>query len=825
MFKSKRLSSAFQRLRAGNDPSPDDPPADPSPSSAPTQALTPQPHPYPTTQPPPEPAPLCAGCQTLLTTPLPPPSSGSPLPRSRHTFSPACPLCPLLLDVYLPGLSARVPLPPHNQPLYIDALLFSLVRHLPSKTGVVVMNGHDGQYGSGREGVAISVRGVSSRVETEVGGGEEGGVVVRGGVERFLGVCKEGEGEGGPVVVNRVGRRWDSEVARGWLARCVEGHEACGRQGGAMLNCAMRMVDLVESGVCRLKGWEEGHVCPDGGGCKGERLAMVDVGPEEVEAEDGGLGYVALSYSWGGTKPAKWTGGGGDGPRGYVMGPSLQDLAPTIRDGMTVAAELGLRYYWVDQYCVDQEDPEHIKAQMRQMRRIYEKADLVVIGAAGDATYGLPGVGGRARTPQREVKAEGVTVREVASLPQGALMKCFWATRGWTFQESFLARRRLAFLNDQMYWECNTQHACEAITVTGGDVVPGYPRMESVNLFGFAATMRLWELDNEGQRIMDERIAKATEGKPKEFSYGQEAPTAPAPLSPEMSAIMDYYSTYLACIQQYSERNLTVGADSINAFIGIIDIFQNQPEYPFHQAWGVPFPVMPQVGPEDRTRFFATALSWSHFSPNDSKQARATEWDDDADRYVFETLATRRPEFPTWTWGGWAGRVDIQAATARARFGLLEHVHCSVQFRDAVDTSRAVGFDDVVEMNVAGGPGEAQPRQLVLTAKAVPPKILLKDGNTETLRIRLDLDGCHEPKRDVDWWQTKMYKGKDVKCVWLGQFNNLGVGLVLARNDKKKSKKDGALWYRLGAFQLAVFWDWTEKMRIDKWDVETFVVE
>lgn len=821
MFKSKRLSSAFQRLRVGNasaetpggDSSTTD--DDPSPSPAHTPHQSPPPTTALTQQ-----GTLCEGCLPLLTTPLPPPSPPSPLPKFRHPFTPTCPLCPLLLDVYLPGLSARVPLPPH-QPLYIDALLFSLVRHLPSKTGVVVMDGHNDQVG--REGVAIAVRGVSARAETEVVGGEEGGVV-RGGVERFLAVCKEGDG-GGPVVVNRVGGKWDAGVARGWLAGCRGGHGGCGRRRGAGLNCEMRMVDLVESGVCRLRGWEEGHECPAQGGCRGERLAMVDVSPEAVEAEDGGFGYVALSYSWGATKPAKWTGGGGDGPRGYVMGPSLGDLAPTIRDGMTVAGELGLRYYWVDQYCVDQEDPEHIKAQMRQMRRIYEKADLVVIGAAGDATYGLPGVGGRARTPQREVKAEGVTVREVASLPQGELMKCFWATRGWTFQESFLARRRLAFLNDQMYWECNTRHACEAITVTGGDGVPGYPRMESVNLFGFAAMMRLWELDNEGQRVMDERIAKATEGKPKEFSYGQEAPTAPAPLSAEMSAIMDYYSTYLACIQQYSERNLTVGADSINAFIGIIDIFQNQPEYPFHQAWGVPFPVMAQVGPEDRTRFFATALSWSHFSPHDSKQARATEWDDDADRYVFETLATRRPEFPTWTWGGWAGRADIQAATARARFGLLEHVHCSVQFRDAVDTSRVVGFDDLVEMNVAGGPGAEQPRQLVLTAKAVPPKILLKDGNTETLRIRLDLDGCHEPKRDVDWWQTKMYKGKDVKCVWLGQFNNLSVGLVLARNDKKKSKKDGPLWYRLGAFQLAVFWDWTEKMRIDKWDVETFVIE
>ncbi|KAK1835766.1 hypothetical protein QBC39DRAFT_367754 [Podospora conica] len=78
----------------------------------------------------------------------------------------------------------------------------------------------------------------------------------------------------------------------------------------------------------------------------------------------------------------------------------------------------------------------------------------------------------------------------------------------------------------------------------------------------------------------------------------------------------------MACIKQYSERNLTVGADSINAFT---DIFQNHPEYPFHQAWGVSFPVTPQIGPDNRTRFFATALSWSHFSPHDSKQAQATE--------------------------------------------------------------------------------------------------------------------------------------------------------------------------------------------------------
>lgn len=103
------------------------------------------------------------------------------------------------------------------------------------------------------------------------------------------------------------------------------------------------------------------------------------------------------------------------------------------------------------------------------MRRIYEKADAALVAAAGeDAKYGLPGMHSQMRTRPQTLKVAGVTVRCVPSLPQMVIKSSVWATRGWTYEEAFLSRRRLVFLDDQVYFECNAAHSCDRISVSPG---------------------------------------------------------------------------------------------------------------------------------------------------------------------------------------------------------------------------------------------------------------------------------------------------------------------------------------------------------------------
>ncbi|KAK4031316.1 hypothetical protein C8A01DRAFT_42220, partial [Parachaetomium inaequale] len=61
---------------------------------------------------------------------------------------------------------------------------------------------------------------------------------------------------------------------------------------------------------------------------------------------------------------------------------------------MTVVTKLGLKYLWVDRYCIPQNDPVARKAQIQQMGEIYSRSALTIIAAAGSSPeHGLPGEG------------------------------------------------------------------------------------------------------------------------------------------------------------------------------------------------------------------------------------------------------------------------------------------------------------------------------------------------------------------------------------------------------------------------------------------------
>ncbi|KFZ24148.1 hypothetical protein V502_01360 [Pseudogymnoascus sp. VKM F-4520 (FW-2644)] len=171
--------------------------------------------------------------------------------------------------------------------------------------------------------------------------------------------------------------------------------------------------------------------------------------------EKPGYEYLALSYVWGETKPAKWEGDECADPKppsSVVLGPSLVNVATTIADAIEVTTALNRRYLWVDQYCIDQEDTSQRQESISQMRRIYEKAAAALVAAAGkDAKHGLPGMHSQMRTRPQTLKVAGVT-----------------ATRGWTYEEAFLSRTMLVFLDDQVYFECNAAHSCDRISASPG---------------------------------------------------------------------------------------------------------------------------------------------------------------------------------------------------------------------------------------------------------------------------------------------------------------------------------------------------------------------
>ena len=141
----------------------------------------------------------------------------------------------------------------------------------------------------------------------------------------------------------------------------------------------------------------------------------------------------------------------------------LQTLPKTIEDCIEATLSFGLQYLWIDRYCIDQSDVEAKTDQISRMDMIYANAEITIIDAAGSGPYfGLPGVNKTKRAPQPSLKIDGVTLVSTLPSPRWSLQQSTWVSRGWTYQEGLLSKRRLVFTPQQTYFECNGMHIAES---------------------------------------------------------------------------------------------------------------------------------------------------------------------------------------------------------------------------------------------------------------------------------------------------------------------------------------------------------------------------
>ncbi|OTB05918.1 hypothetical protein M426DRAFT_259757 [Hypoxylon sp. CI-4A] len=280
---------------------------------------------------------------------------------------------------------------------------------------------------------------------------------------------------------------------------------------------------------------------------------LIDCHKLVVMAAKEGYEYVALSYVWGASRDAKVT---------YHLCSSKDDetllpktLPPVIVDAITVTLSLGIQYLWVDRYCVAQDNPELKHDQIATMDAIYANSYLTIIAAAGDdANHGLPGVNGRPRTAVPVANIGTVQVLWFQE-PCASIRKSKWNTRGWTYQEAVLARRRLVFLDDQMYFECEYGHDCEMLT--SGTI----PR-------------------NSGTKLWGNEIGHTFPG----------------------------YMT--STLRDYTARELGHDNDSLLAFIGILNHLQTS-QLDLQHIWGIHYYKATRY-PRVKEDLFAVELSWTH---------------------------------------------------------------------------------------------------------------------------------------------------------------------------------------------------------------------
>ncbi|PSN75074.1 HET-domain-containing protein, partial [Corynespora cassiicola Philippines] len=259
--------------------------------------------------------------------------------------------------------------------------------------------------------------------------------------------------------------------------------------------------------------------------------------------------YVALSYVWG---PSQ-----GDNNFVSRSGASIhllhERLPAVISDAILVAKSLHMRYLWVDKLCIDQSSELEKHHQISQMDEVYRKAELCIIAAAGDKTTGLPGVGILPRKWQPATTLNNIDIIFTMKHPHHSIRTSKWSTRGWTYQEAILSRRRLVFTENRLYFECNAMHCCESLQ-EDLDLIHGKEKHQYRDFMASG-------IFSESQSYDDINInAKA------EF---------------------EAWRRYTNHVEIFSSRKLSCEKDSLRAFQGIIKSFAKF-EFPVHQLWGVP---------------------------------------------------------------------------------------------------------------------------------------------------------------------------------------------------------------------------------------------
>jgi len=368
----------------------------------------------------------------------------------------------------------------------------------------------------------------------------------------------------------------------------------------------MLEVALVQKWLCWCKDHHDSSCMPSSNMVVNFRV--IDCEIKRVVPAPPHCSYVCLSYAWPYQPPSRRD-------ASFKLPSPLPNI---FSDAMSLTISLGMRYLWIDRFCIDQLDIEEKQRQIEKMDTVYSGAQLTIIAAGGrNQDPGLPGVHRTPRDPCPSIKIGDIHVMISPPFPHWTINSSHWDTRGWTYQEAILSSRRLVFTNDQVYFECNGMACLESLRT---------------------------RLDVVSQRI------KKGHSVPRVFPTFQsmQPPQGVFPTFQSMQPPQEFYSVtdwqirycwdlqqFESLIDKYTTRNLTFENDALNAFAGIGRSFAKHDLRPLPQVCGVPIIGRQSESRADlleiRRNLFIAALSWS-WSP----------------------ISTRRHAFPSWSWAGWS---------------------------------------------------------------------------------------------------------------------------------------------------------------------------
>ena len=335
-----------------------------------------------------------------------------------------------------------------------------------------------------------------------------------------------------------------------------------------------------------------------------KRIKLVDVETRQiVKYPPDGCDYIALSYVWGCVEQ-----------HGYKLEDILPIVPATLEDAIVVTRNLGKQYLWADSSCIDQQNSTEKDAQIVLMSTIYSGAWATIICLSGkSACCGLPRVGTlQGVVPQRSYNMCGKTLLSVMPTLDQQISWSTWGSRGWTYQEGLLSPRRLFFTNHQVYFECNSVQCCESLD-------------DSSSLFHL-------QTDEQRLEALDGVVQRGGEPESVLGSGVSRDPFRPISSAAEAQVDFDSFATYQRLVNDYTGREMSHDADSLNAFSAVLTRLEEK-HYKGGFLHGLPVDDLPR------------ALLWFRHTPLD-----------------------RRGDFPAWSWAGWDGKVPDFAVHGAGEF-------------------------------------------------------------------------------------------------------------------------------------------------------------
>lgn len=227
----------------------------------------------------------------------------------------------------------------------------------------------------------------------------------------------------------------------GWIEDCISTHAVCGSSD--FLQAPGRLIEVGESDT----------YCP--------RL----VSPSDSAIPN----YAALSHCWGGSNPISTV---STNVESRYHGISLSKIPRTFEDAMKVTRWLGLRYLWIDSFCIVQNDKLEWETEAAKMADFYSGAQVVIAAAqAKDSYAGLLNPRESARLislklphgPSVDISMRTRIGHDTYSANQipSDLFLAPLLSRAWCFQERILAPRILYFEEREYIFYCRKEERCE----------------------------------------------------------------------------------------------------------------------------------------------------------------------------------------------------------------------------------------------------------------------------------------------------------------------------------------------------------------------------